>query len=267
MHSCIYEGTVRHCRHEPVTHAFQYRLFMVLLDLDEVATIVARDRLLSSRRHAACAYLPTDHLYDAACPLDEQIQALIREQTGKQATGPIRLLTQLRYFGIYFSPLNLFFVYDDADSRVEYVIAEVSNTPWNERHCYVLWEGNRDATANGAMQFSHPKEFHVSPFMDMDMTYHWQLSEPGETLRVRLANRHESGQLFQAEMVMRRRALSKQQLRRMVWRHPLMTARISVAIYYQALKLWWKKCPFYAHPKHRGSVDGTMARSKAEPTP
>jgi DUF1365 family protein len=249
MHSCIYEGSVTHRRWQPVTHEFRYRLFMVYLDLDELPSLVGDGGLIASNRYATRSLRRADHLYDAERPLATEVRELVRQRTGTWPGGPIQLLTQLRYFGYYFSPLNLFYVYNEHHgTRVDCVVAEVSNTPWNERHCYVLWDGNRTGRDDD-LQFAHRKEFHVSPFMDMDMTYRWRLSEPGANLTVQLANLRGSEQLLDVGMTMQRRELSKQQLRHMTLRYPIMTARISSAIYYQALKLWWKKCPFYTHPR------------------
>jgi DUF1365 family protein len=146
------------------------------------------------------------------------------------------------------SPLNLFYVFDELDQRVEFIVAEVNNTPWNERYCYVLWQGNR-TDSDGNQHYAHGKQFHVSPFMSMDVDYHWQLGEPGNDLEVHLANYRRAEKIFDAGMILRRRELSRQQLRRMTIRYPLMTAQITRGIYYQALKLWWKKCPIYKHPK------------------
>jgi DUF1365 family protein len=158
----------------------------------------------------------------------------------------------LRHFGYYFSPLNMFYIYDQHDERVEFVVAEVSNTPWNERHCYTLWDGNRTGAAE-SLRFAHPKEFHVSPFMGMDMEYRWKLSQPGLDLKIQLANARDDREVFRASMALQRREITKQQLTRMTLRYPFMTAQIGAAIYFQALKLWWKKCPFYTHPKKLSS--------------
>jgi len=163
--------------------------------------------------------------------------------------GPIRLLTQLRRYGYYFSPLNLYYCFDRDGSEVQSVVAEVSNTPWREMHCYVLWSGNRVGSSE-RLRFHHSKGFHVSPFMDMDFDYHWQLNNPAQALKVNLAN-HRSGQrVFAADMVLQRRPLTRVQNFRSWLRYPWSTAQVVVAIYYQALRLWMKKCPYYPHPRN-----------------
>jgi hypothetical protein len=162
--------------------------------------------------------------------------------------GPIRLLTQLRYFGYYFSPLNLFYCYDEEGLRIEAVVAEVNNTPWNEQHCYVLWQGNRIA-GERRLRFRHPKAFHVSPFMGMESQYDWRLSEPGEHVVVHIATSQQGQRQFDASMSLRRRPLARAELRSALIRYPWMTARIMTAIYYQAWRLWLKKVPFFPHPR------------------
>ena len=261
MRSCIYEGIVTHHRREPVVHKFQYRLAMVYLDLEELPEIVGHTGRISARKFAVRSFLRRDHLFEPARPLDDEVQALIEHQTGQRVEGPIRLLTQLRNFGYYMSPLNLFFVFDALGRRVEYIVAEVNNTPWNQRHCYLLWNGNR-APERDAMRFSHAKEFHVSPFMDMDLEYHWRVTEPDSQLEVQLGTTRSGEQLFDASMRLTRRELNPRNLVRMTLRYPLMTARIVTAIYYQALKLWWKKCPFYAHPDKKSVSPPPPRRSR-----
>ncbi len=253
MHSCIYEGTVTHRRTEPVNHWFQYRLFMVYLDLDELPAVVSRQGMIADGRHTSRSFLRSDHLFDTSKSLSSEVRELVQSHTGQTSRGPIRLLTQLRYFGYYMSPLNLYYLFDEDGMTVEFIVAEVNNTPWKERHCYVLWQGNgtqRETNWN----CSHPKEFHVSPFMDMNMEYRWHVTKPGEGLAVRLANFQAHEQLFEASMKLQRRTLNRQQLRRMTLRYPLMTVQIVAAIYLQALKLWWKQCPSYTHPKKQRAV-------------
>lgn len=248
MHSCIYEGRVGHCRYQPLVHRFRYRLMTMYLDLDELATLTAPGGLISTARFSTAAFQRSDHLGDRGVPLAESVRQLVNEQCGRRPPGPIRLLTQLRYFGYYFSPLNLFYCYDEQGQRIEAVVAEVSNTPWGERHGYVLWQGNRMAS-EGRMRFRHPKTFHVSPFMGMESQYEWRLSEPEEHLTVHIAVTQDTQRLFDASMSLRRRPLERAQLRSALIRYPWMTARIMTAIYYQALRLWLKKVPFFPHPK------------------
>lgn len=262
MQSCIYEGTVSHRRRQPVTHQFQYRLFMLYLDLDELPTLLGSRGLIATSRFAGCSFLRGDHLFEHGRPLAAEVREIVQERTGRWPRGRIRLLTQLRYFGYYFSPLNLFYLYDELDEDVECVVAEVSNTPWGERHCYVLWNGNR-TDGTDAMHYSHRKQFHVSPFLHMDLEYRWQLGQPASRLNVCLSNYEKSRQLFDAVMTLQRRELSRQQLRRMTIRYPLMTVQIGAAIYYQALKLWWKKCPFYTHPS-KMTLEQTQETERAK---
>ncbi|MCU0978575.1 MAG: DUF1365 domain-containing protein [Pirellulaceae bacterium] len=248
MHSCIYEGRVGHCRYQPVVHRFRYPLMVLYLDLDELPKLTAQGGLLSTARFSAASFHRSDHLGDGPTSLAESVRDLVAERCGSRPEGPIRLLTQLRYFGYYFSPLNLFYCYGEGGQRVQYVVAEVSNTPWNERHYYVLWQGNR-LEGESRQRFRHPKTFHVSPFMGMDSSYDWRLNEPGDHLLVHLAASQEGQRLFDAAMTLRRRPLGRAELRSALVRYPFMTFRIMTAIYYQALRLWFKKVPFFPHPK------------------
>ncbi len=250
LEACTAASTKEPSRHSPRAgnSPVPDDLFMVYLDLDELPSLVGNGRLIGDSRWSPRSFLRRDHLFDSSVELQTELRQMIRDQAGCQSTGPIRLLTQLRHFGYYFSPLNLFFVYDPAGRRVDFVVAEVSNTPWRERHCYLLWSGNRTASL-GALEFAHPKQFHVSPFMSMDHEYRWRLTQPGAKLDVQLANFRDDDPLFSASLKLMRRELNSRELRRSSLRYPWMTVQISTAIYYQALKLWWKKCPFYSHPK------------------
>ena len=256
MESCIYEGRVIHRRYKPLTHRFTYSLYMAYLDLDELPALRQQGGL---RRNgwAPLSFRETDHLTsvrmdcveaDRPVSLRERVTALVQQQTGLKLHGPIRLLTQLRCFGYYFSPLNLFYCFDSTGKYIEAIVAEVSNTPWEERHCYVLWSGNRTQPAP-ALSFGCEKVFHVSPFMGMEMRYQWRLIPPGAKLGVRIENRVEEERLFDAVLSLTRHSWSAGRRWWVCLRYPWMTGKIFAAIYWQALLLWWKKCPYYPHPK------------------
>ncbi len=248
MESCLYEGRVRHRRHAPVTHQFQYSLYMAYLDLDELSAVVGKRGVISAWKYAPVSFQRENHTGDAKRPLADSVRDVVEAETGRRPRGPIRLLTQLRYFGYYFSPLNIYYCFDETGRQVETVVSEVNNIPWREQRCYVLWNGNRRRDSRGLL-FEHDKDFHVSPFMQMDMRYVWRLSEPSEKLCVDMQTLQDGRSLFDATMTLDRRPLSRGQLLRCMLRFPLMTVQIVSSIYFQALRLWWKKCPSYPHPK------------------
>ncbi len=259
MESCIYQGTVAHARHGSVAHRFRYSLFMVYLDLDELPGLLKRLSLLSAARFAPAAFRRSDHLGDAAQPLGESVRRLVEQQTGSRPDGPIRLLTQLRYWGHYFSPLNLYYCFPRDGGPPEALVAEVNNTPWGERHCYVLWDGNRVSTNRGdrdggrQQRFRHAKAFHVSPFLGMDADYHWRITAPDSRLGVHIQSREAGRPVFDATLNLQRTPLSDRALAANLVRFPFMTIKIVGAIYFEAFRLWLKQAPFFPHPRKLAS--------------
>jgi DUF1365 family protein len=220
------------------------------LDLEEVPSLLKGGFGLSRRRFSPASFCRKDHLGDPGAPLARSVRGLVKERTGWEPNGPIRLLTLLRCFGYYFNPLSLYYCFDAAGQAVEAVVAEVTNTPWLEKHWYVLWEGNRVGSP-GKLQFRHPKNFHVSPFMGMDADYEWRLNRPELHLGVNIHSSEAGRRLFDVAMVLKRKELSIESMISVLLRYPWITLRVSQAIYWQAARLWWKKCPFYKHPKYR----------------
>jgi DUF1365 family protein len=255
--SALYTGLVRHRRVDPVEHDFPVRLFMAYLDLGELPHVFAGRWLWGVERRRPATFRRSDHLGDPTRPLDEAVRKLVAARTGRSPEGPIRLLTQLRYWGFCFNPVSFYYCFD-RDERLETLVAEVHNTPWNERYCYVL---SREGDAAGTLRFRGDKVFHVSPFMGMDQTYHWKVSEPGETLHVSIANEEQGrGRFFGVQLDLERREITGANLARCLSAHPFMTGRIVAGIYAQAWRLRRKGVPTFPHP---GAPQGGVVRPEA----
>jgi len=248
VESCIYEGTVRHVRHEPVRHAFSYRLAFLYLDLAELETAFAGSRLFASERRAPASFRRADHFGDPGLPLAEAVRGLVHEQSGLRLDGPIRLLTLPRVLGYVFNPISLYFCWEPGGADLAAVVAEVTNTPWRERHCYVL-PVTRAARRGDALRLRNAKALHVSPFLGMDFDYAWRIRPPGAKLAVSVANMRQGRRVFEAALSLKRRAFEPASLRRAFWRQTIAPARVVAAIHWQALRLLLRGVPFHAHPR------------------
>lgn len=244
MNSCVYRGTIRHRRFRPMRHEFQYRMFMLYLDLDELPGVFDRRWLWSARRFAPAWFRRSDYLGDPSVPLAEAVRNLVAERTGQRPTGPIRLLTHLRYWGYAQNPVSFYYCFDATGANLETIVAEITNTPWGERHAYVV-RANPHSDAHSA-QFD--KTFHVSPFMPMDHRYAWHFATPGDRLHLRMANLDDDARVFDATLRLRRAPMTGPVLAGCLVRHPWMTASIVAGIYWQAMRLWVRGAPFHPHP-------------------
>ncbi|APZ90905.1 DUF1365 domain-containing protein [Fuerstiella marisgermanici] len=257
MHSCIYEGTVRHRRFHEKHHEFQNRLFLMYLDLDELSTVFKGRWFWSTSRPALARFRRDQYLGEAEKSLPDCVRDLVQQKTGYRPEGPVRLLTSLRYFGYLINPVSFYFCYNGMGDHVEAIVAEVTNTPWGERHCYVI--DSRSATdqtsTSNAIRATNAKQFHVSPFLSMGMTYHWTIRPPGDHLSIHVENRAESERAFDASLSLRRREITGLNLARALVRFPFMTGQIAASIYWQALRLWWKNVTFYPHPAKSLAAD------------
>jgi uncharacterized protein len=251
MHSCIYEGYVRHRRFRPVRNEFRYRLFLMFLDLNELPHLFDGRLCWSPDRFNVAYFRRKDHLGDPRIPLEEAVRNLTEEETGRRPAGPIRLLTHLRYFGHCFNPASFYYCYDAADRRVETIVAEVHNTPWHEEYCYVLGESSNEHPVRGWKRYRFHKVFHVSPFMEMDMGYDVRFREPGELLGVHFISMERGSRVFDATLRLWRREISQSSLTGILTTYPLMTLKVVTLIHWQALRLWLKGVPFVIHPAKR----------------
>jgi DUF1365 family protein len=248
MNSALYIGQLRHRRHLPRPHAFAYAVYMVWLDLAELDTVFRGRWFWSTRRRALAWLRRADYLGDPSVSLAEAVRQRVSEAGLSRPGGPIRMLTQLRNFGHCFNPVTFYYCYDAADTRVESIVAEITNTPWGERHAYVL-PADAARAPGAVLDFTLDKRFHVSPFMPLDMAYRWQFSEPGTRLAVHMENQRNGARHFDATLTLARRGITGPSLAGVLLRFPLSTLRVQAAIYWQALRLWLKGVPFHGHPR------------------
>ncbi len=240
--SCLYEGVVRHRRFQPVSNEFTYRVVMLYLDFAELDRVFEGRWLWSADRPAIAWFRRSDYLSE------EDVRHRVARETGSRPAGPIRILTNPRYFGYVFNPVTFYYCFSTDGVTLETIVAEITNTPWKERHCYVL-PASASVEPAPVLRFRFGKTFHVSPFFPMHHDYDWRFGEPGGNLSVHMENLDGNRRVFDATMTLRRREIGAAALAGALARFPLMTMKVAAAIYWQALRLWWKGAPFFAHPK------------------
>ncbi len=245
--SGLYEGTVRHRRFGAVEREFTNELFMTYLDLDELPEVLDAARLWSARRPAPAWFRRADFLGEESVPLADAARDLVQERTGARPEGPVRLLAHVRQLGHCFNPVSFLYCFGSGGERLEAVVAEVTNTPWGERHSYVL-RADPERPAGRVVREGFEKAMHVSPFMGMDHRYDIRLTEPGQELVVHIESHQREDVAFDATLSMRRREISGPALDRALLRHPGMSLRVLAGIYAQAVRLKLRGAPVFGHP-------------------
>ena len=253
--SAIYEGWIRHRRHAPHANAFSYRMYMLYVDLAELDHVFAGRWLWSAKRRNLAQFRRSDYFGDATQSLDCAVREHVARATGVRPRGPIRLLAHLRYFGFCFNPVSFYYCYAEDGKTLETIVADITNTPWKERHAYVLSVASA-ARHGSAFGWRFDKAFHVSPFLPMQCRYDWRFTAPGESLHVHMdvyksTTPQNDGwaRELDATLVLQRHELNGANLARVLARHPLMKLKVVAAIQWQALRLFLRGNPVFDHPR------------------
>ena len=241
--SCLYRGTIRHRRTSPARE-FRHPIALAYVDLDELPGLLG-GRLLA-RGLGPLRFKRNDYLRPTDRPLDEAVRDRVQELGGARPPGPIRLLTQLRSFGLCFNPVSFYYCFEADGAQLHSVLADVTNTPWGERHSYLIGDHGE---ATGVLTGSFTKQLHVSPFMGMDHVYDARAAVPGETLSVHIDSRRDGGTAFDATLSMERHELTRGAVAAVTARFPLSTVRVLALIYGHAVGLKLAGVRIHPHPR------------------
>ncbi|WP_336814403.1 DUF1365 domain-containing protein [Bosea sp. MMO-172] len=263
--SALYVGRVRHHRFRPRPHALAYRVFWMLLDLDEIEQLAAKLTLFSRNRFNLYAFYDADYGDRSGRPLRTRIEETLAKAGIAHDGGPIRLLTMPRILGYAFNPLSTYFCYR-RDGSLCATVYEVHNT-FGEIHSYVA----PARASEGALRQEAGKVFHVSPFMKLGMSYDFTVAPPGERVSIAIDGSDAEGRLITAAQSGQRSELSDATLLRLLATHPLLTLKVTAAIHWHALRLLAKRIPWQPHsvapepPFSRGRIASSHAKGQLQP--
>lgn len=213
---------------------------MFYVDLDELEALPRG--LFRRGRFGVFSFHRPDYFGTSSESLKTSVLDRVESELGSRPSGPVRVLTQVRNLGYVFNPVSFYYCFAADGSTLEAVVAEITNTPWNERHTYVL------RAADDAVRAGFAKAFHVSPFLGMSQQYQWYLSVPVQTVSVAMVNEEAGRPAFSATLSLTRREFTRSNLLRSALRQPLMAWRVHLGIYIQAFRLWRKRTPYFKHP-------------------
>ena len=243
MHS-IFKGTISHSRKKDAPHSFTYSTTMLFLDLDDIKNAFNQNIFWSYEKFNLASFHRKDFFGDSKKSLKSEIIKLLAKKLKVEIKGKIFLLTTLRYFGYCFNPVSFYYCYNKNKELVA-IVSHITNTPWEERHAYVH---DCRKIKNGTKVFEFKKDFHVSPFLPMDLKYNWKFVEPRDFLFISMECFKNQEKYFNATLKMTKKAWSPYALNRLLFLSFPMGIKSIISIYWNALILYLKKVRFYPHP-------------------
>lgn len=243
----IFTGRVRHRRFTPRQHQFSYKLFMFCFDIGDLTHSFKDIKQVSIEKFNWFSFQRKNYLSHPDIPLEEYMRQLVSAKFNIYPTGKIYLLTQLTCLGYCFNPISLYFIFNANKQKLDYLVIEVTNTPWGEKHHYVLESAQQ--VENNVYQYQFKKKLHVSPFMAMNYEYQFNLKLTKQKIIVHMENHCDGKKDFDATLTLTAVAQNVSIFQKVLRRYPLITYKVALAIYWQAFKLWRKGVPFHSHPK------------------
>lgn len=265
------EGSIRHRRKRPISHEFEYDTGMLALDVDDWDRITRLSPLFSRERLNWLSLRRADYFRPEIDCLSDAVRTYVRDASGWFPDGAVELITHPRYFGYVFNPVSFYFCYEAGDDPSQgavprVILAQITNTPWHERHVYCLETGG-DSTGSAGWRterFGFQKRFHVSPFNGMAQDYRWTFSFRGPELRIHMNVLQGESKHFDATLVVRRVPLTRKTLHQSLRRFPIEAIKVAAGIYWNALRLKLKGAEFHTHPDKLSGDDPNYRRGSED---
>ena len=238
FNSCIYSGFVIHRRFKPKRHFFTYKIFSLLIDLNEIEKLEKKINFFSYNKFNILSFYDIDHGPRDGSSLISWVKRTLANANIDIGSGVVKLLCYPRFFGYVFNPLSIFYCYDE-NLKLKAILYEVKNT-FNEQHTYVF----SAKPSSNLILHKCDKKFYVSPFIEMKTFYNFRLLNPGKILNVFIKQSDIDGTLLTACQVGKKIEMSSKNLLLQFLKHPLMSFKVIMAIHFEALRLWIKGVKF-----------------------